>query len=115
MVMKILVNRLKPHLPNLISHNKNSFIKGRGPDVNIVVATEIFHSMHKKRGKWGWFALKVDLEKAYDRLEWGFVRECLITIGLDTQTITIIMECITHTSSSILINGRKTTSFTHTR
>ena len=68
LVTKILVNRLTPLIPDWISSNQNSFIKGRGPDINLVVASEILHSMHKKKGKWGWFALKIDLEKAYDRV-----------------------------------------------
>ena len=49
--------------------NQNSFIKGRGPEVNLMVAAEVLHSMQKKKGKKGWFALKVDLEKAYDTME----------------------------------------------
>lgn len=73
LVTKILVNRLKPLIPSWISPNQNSFIKGRGADINLVVASEVLHSMNKKKGKWGWFALKIDLEKAYDRVEWGFV------------------------------------------
>ena len=73
LVTKIIVNRLKPFIPQCISPNQNSFMKGRGPDVNIVVASEIIHPLQKKKGKWGWFALKIDLEKAYDRMEWSFV------------------------------------------
>ena len=71
-VTKVLVNRLKPLIPHWISHNQNGFIKGRGTDVNLVVTSEILHSMHRKKGRAGWFALKIDLEKAYDRMEWSF-------------------------------------------
>ena len=56
---KTLVNRLKPFMPNLISQTQNSFTKGRGPDVNLVVASEVLHSMWKKKGNKGWFALKL--------------------------------------------------------
>lgn len=69
LVTKILVNRLRPHLQELISANQNSFIQGKGSDVNFVVANEVIHSMKNKKGKKGWFALKIDLEKAYDIIE----------------------------------------------
>ena len=112
---KVLVNRLKPLIPYWISPNQNSFIKGRGPEVNIVVASEILHSLKRKKGKMGWFALKIDLEKAYDRIEWSFVRKCLQNLDLSDASIELIMSCVSQSSSSILINGRKTESFNHSR
>jgi len=48
---------------------------------NIVIAQEIFYSMKNKKGKKGWMAIKVDLEKAYDGLQWEFLRETLSDIG----------------------------------
>ncbi|KAL2936882.1 LINE-1 retrotransposable element ORF2 protein, partial [Bienertia sinuspersici] len=114
-VTKILLLRLKPLLPTWISPHQNSFIKGRGPDINIVVATEILHSMHKKKGRSGWFALKIDLEKAYDRMEWAFINNCLHNLNLDGKTIKLIMSCVTSATSSILINGKKTEKITHSR
>lgn len=57
---------MKHLIATWISPNQNSFTKGRGSDVNLVVAIEVLYSMNKKKGKFGWFALKVDLEKAYD-------------------------------------------------
>lgn len=112
---KVIVNRLKPLIPYWISPNQNSFIKGRGPDVNLVVASEILHSMNKKKGKNGWFALKIDLEKAYDRIEWSFVKTCLRNLNLSDSSIDLIMSCISQSSSSILVNGRQTDSFKHSR
>lgn len=47
LVTKVVVNRIKPLLTDWISETQNSFIKGRGPDVNLVVATEVLHSMNK--------------------------------------------------------------------
>ncbi|GMJ02918.1 hypothetical protein HRI_003961000 [Hibiscus trionum] len=65
---KVLVNRLKPYLPRWVSENQTSFVPGRSITDNVVLAQEIIHSMRQKGGKNGWFAIKVDLEKAYDRL-----------------------------------------------
>lgn len=89
--------------------------EGRGPDINLVVASKIIHSMNKKKGKSGWSALKINLEKAYDRVEWPFVRECLQTHHLDPTAINLIMDCVSKASSAILINDRKTEGFQHTR
>lgn len=71
--------------------------------------------MHKKKGKWGWFALKIDLEKAYDRVKWGFVRECLISCNLDMHSVNLIMNCVSQASSAVLVNGRRTEAFHHSR
>lgn len=43
---KVIVNTIKPLIPCWISPNQNSLSKGRGPDINIVVATEVLHSMN---------------------------------------------------------------------
>lgn len=55
--LKILVRRIRPWIKDLISPNQNSFIPGRGSDVNYIIASEIIHSMEKKKGKKGFFAL----------------------------------------------------------
>ncbi|KAL9412228.1 hypothetical protein AB3S75_045787 [Citrus x aurantiifolia] len=60
-------------------------------------------------------AIKVDLEKAYDRLSWEFIKETLEFVGLPTNFIRIIMECITSGSMQILWNGKLTESFKTSR
>ncbi|XP_048496063.1 uncharacterized protein LOC125495441 [Beta vulgaris subsp. vulgaris] len=114
-ISKILVKRMRPILSKEISPNQNSFISGRGTDVNLIIASEILHSMGKKKGKKGTFAMKIDLEKAYDRLEWDFIRTSLLAIGFDEKTTNLCMECITTTTTSILINGRPSREFTPSR
>lgn len=44
---------------------------------NMIITQEIIHTMSKKKGKIGFMAIKIDLEKAYDRLEWHFIRDML--------------------------------------
>jgi len=60
------------------------------------------------KGKQAWVALKLDMEKAYDRLEWPFVRQCLQQLGFHSKWIHWIMECITSVSYSILVNDKPT-------
>ena len=50
-------------------------------------------------------AIKVDLEKAYDKLEWSFIRGMLIRANLPADLIDLIMSCISTVSTSILVNG----------
>jgi len=62
------------------------------------------HKFRKSKGKQAWVALKLDMEKAYDRLEWPFIRKCLEQLGFHSKWISWIMECITTVSFSILVN-----------
>lgn len=69
LITKIITNRLRPIMNNLISPLQSSFIKGRGIEDNIIVVKEMAHIFHKaKKGK-NIMALKLDLTKAYDSLE----------------------------------------------
>lgn len=49
--------------------------------------------------------IKLDMEKAYDRLDWNFIKHTLINIGFPMSFTKIIMNCLTTVSLSILING----------
>lgn len=59
----------------------------------------------EKTGKTGIMALKIDLEKIFDRLEWGFVRKICLQFNFPAELVTIIMICISSTSVSIFFNG----------
>lgn len=50
-------------------------------------------------------AIKIDLEKAYDKLEWGFFKEMLIIINLPQGIVKLIMSFVSSISTSILVNG----------
>lgn len=65
---KVIVNRLKPLMPNIISPYQTRFIPTRSIHENIIVAQEILHSMRKMRSKNGFFVIKVDLAKAYAKI-----------------------------------------------
>ena len=56
----------------------------------------------------GYMALKIDLEKAYDKLEWNFIREALLRANLPVDLIDIIMSYVFLVSTSILFNGEAT-------
>lgn len=76
-ITKVMVTRLKSLMPKLIGPAQSSFIPGSLSVDNIVVVQEAVHSMRRKKGKKGWMLLKLDLEKAYDRIRWDFLKDTL--------------------------------------
>lgn len=110
-ISKIIVNKVRPRLDFIISPNQNSFLPGRGCDTNYIAASEILHSMKSKKGKLGWFALKIDLEKAYDRLEWGPSVFCLAKNRFSQESCDLIMSCVSTSNTKVVINGRHSEPF----
>ena len=63
---------------------------------------EVLHAMRRKQGKKGYMVIKIDFEKAYDRLRWDFIRDTLHQMNLPILLINVIMECITTSSLQVL-------------
>lgn len=76
-VTKILANRIKPFLPYIISPNQYSFISGRSTIDNAIILQEVVHSMNHMTGKKRFMVVKLDLAKAYDKMEWSFIKDSL--------------------------------------
>lgn len=112
---KVIVNRLKPVMPIQVVKNQTSFVGGRNIIDNVVIAQEVIHSMRIRKGKRGWMALKIDMEKAYDRLRWDFIRDSLIDAKIPSILIRVIMQCVTSSSLQVLWNGGFTEEFTPSR
>jgi hypothetical protein len=114
-IAKILVSRMRPLLANLISPCQSAFIPDRWIAENQLIVQEILHSFKRRKVKGGFVALKVDLQKAYDRVNWSFLREVLSRYGFHEIFINWIMQCVSSVSFSILINGGKTDYFKPSR
>lgn len=105
-ISKILANRLKKLLPSIISPNQSAFVLGRLISDNIIIAFEAMHTMNcKLAGKAGYMALKLDMSKACDRIEWSFLMAVMSKLGFEQMWIELVMKCIESISYSILING----------
>lgn len=66
---KIVVAKLRPYLGKLISPLQTAFVPGRKGMDNVIIAQELIHSLSRKKGNTGYMAIKIDLEKAYDKIE----------------------------------------------
>ena len=55
---------------------------------------ELIHSMSKKKGRSGVMAIKINLDKAYDHLEWSFIRDTLKVFKFPDYLIALIMSCV---------------------
>ena len=104
-ISKLLANRLKKVIYKLVSLWQTAFVPGCKIQENTILAQEILHAMKKKKGKTSWMALKIDMEKTYDRLEWGFLEKVLHCFGFPSSWIQWVMQCVSTMSFSILING----------
>lgn len=105
-ISKIMVARMKKFMDLLISPNQSAFVGGRLIQDNLVIAHEAFHSLKKRdrRGKEN-IAIKLDMSKAYDRMEWSFVRSMLLAYGFDIEWVTLVMNLITSVTYKYKING----------
>ena len=56
-------------------------------------------------GKKDFMAMKLDMSKAYDKMEWCFLEQILLKLGFQESWVALIMKCITTVSYSILVNG----------
>ena len=104
-VTKIIIARIRPHLGRLVSPYQAAFVPGRRGVDNTIIIQELIHTIGRAKGRTGYMAIKLDLEKAYDKLEWSFIREMLIRFNFPKNLIELIMSCISSVTTLLLFNG----------
>jgi hypothetical protein len=113
---KVAANRLKKVLPEVISEEQSAFVPGRLFTDNIIIAYECLHFMKRNRAKkHRTYALKLDMKKVYDRVEWSYLKAIMLKLGFSDRWVALVMRLVTIVSFSVLFNGAPQEEFTLSR
>jgi hypothetical protein len=113
---KTIANKMRPVLEYTINQEQSAFVPGRLIQDNALVAFESIHSMkRKKKGKKGHCAIKLDMMKAYDRVEWPFLEAMMSKLSFPEKLVQLIMKYISTVNFSVKVNGGLLEPFQPTR
>jgi len=102
-ITKIIAERIKDTLASCLTPNQHAFLKGRNILDDVASTQECLHSMFSHNSEAA--IMKIDLQKAYDCLDCGFMQSLLAKIGLKPNPIRWIMACIENVNYAVIING----------
>lgn len=106
LITKVLANRLRECLPEIISPYQSAFFRGRNIMDNILLGQEANQCIRRRnKGMKGYLSVKIDMSKAYDRIEWSFLREMLGRLGFQLSWVNKIMTCVESVSYVLKVNG----------
>jgi hypothetical protein len=113
-ISKMLALRLKGILPEVIAHVQSAFVPGRliTDNVLLALAYECVHAIKNKRaGNNGSCAVKLDIHKAYDRVEWVFLENMMRRLGFHERWIVLMMACVNSVRYQVRFNSEETRVF----
>lgn len=115
-ILKIMVNQLRPLLDDLISKTQSAFIPGRLVSDNAIIAFDCFHKIqHSRNQRDNHCAYKLDLAKAYDHVNWRFLEGAMQKKGFDKKWVNWVMKCVTSIRFFVRCNGELLESFVPSR
>jgi hypothetical protein len=105
-VAKVIASRLKRVLPECISQSQSAFVPGRLITDNILIAYETTHYIHTRKGGMdGIAAGKLDMSKAYDRVDWSFLEKMMLTMGFGSEWVKLVVSCVRTVSYRVKVNN----------
>ncbi|KAL5564409.1 hypothetical protein UlMin_027573 [Ulmus minor] len=105
LVSKTITNSFSSILDEVIGDQQSAFVPGRLITDNVLLGLETMHWLRQHRGgNTGYVALKLDMSKAYDRVEWSFLEDMMFCLGFTASWVELIMRCVRYVSYSFLIN-----------
>ncbi|KAL5541682.1 hypothetical protein UlMin_009392 [Ulmus minor] len=111
----MLANRLRKIMDAIISEEQSAFIPGRLISDNAIIGFKCLHAIKRRKTKKNYMALKLDIAKAYDRVEWEFIHKIMIKLGFSDVWKNKIMAYISSVSYSFQFNGKRFGHLTPTR
>lgn len=107
LITKVVANRLREILPQFISQSQSAFVKDGNISDNILLAQEVSHCIRRRnKGLKGILSIKVDMSKAFDRVEWTFLKEMLRSLGFHNAWVCKVMRCVESVCYTLKINGK---------
>lgn len=94
MLSKVIAHRIRPLLNDSVNPVKSSFIPARTAADNIIVIQEFFHTISKSNSKKGDITVKFNLAKAYDRMDWRFLKETRRDFGFPDKYVNLVMNWV---------------------
>jgi hypothetical protein len=91
-ITKVLTNRFSPLAQKMIGDNQTGFVQGRNILEGVVILHEVIHELERSKKKG--ITLKVDFEKAYDKVRWDFLEEVLRGESFPTKWIGWVMHSV---------------------
>jgi hypothetical protein len=115
-IAKCMVNIIRPILGDIISINQSAFVPGRLITDNAMVAFECLHFIEQNKSlDKNFCAYKLDLSKAYDRVDWDFLKKVMQRLGFSCRWVDWIMSCVTSVRYQVKFNGNLLDSFSPSR
>ena len=106
---KVLANRLTKVVGKVVSEAQKAFVEGRQIINASVIANELVDHWQKRKEKG--VICKLDIEKAFDSINWQFLMKTMLRMGFGLKWTSWIWQCITIARFSVLVNGVRQVSF----
>lgn len=94
-------------MPHIVSPTQGAFVAGRLISDNLLIAHELVHGLKTNPGcKEDYIAIKTDMSKAYDQVEWDFLETLFLKMGFHTKWVRLIMCCVRSVTYTVMMNGQ---------